>query len=242
MSCFTATAKQKVISGICDYFKRKLDLDLELFASPATRENLHYAVLFKETEEEKYSALRALIEQKNCPTIVYVSRTKRTKELAAKLTSDGFPARPFNGQMEPSEKIENQEAFIRNEVKVIVATSAFGMGADQKDVRLAIHYDISASLEDYVQEAGRAGRDPALQAGRYEFRGSGSKYMAMLLGDYGAVKYALMLSDAYLTAGVNGRTVTAAKVQGHFKRSCLHWRKGVQVVQSNGQLHCCMAG
>lgn len=164
VSCFTATAKQKVISDICEYFKRKLDLDLELFASSATRENLHYVVLYKETEEEKYSALRSLIEQKNCPTIVYVSRTKRTFDLATKLTSDGFPANPFNGKMEPNEKIANQEAFIRNEVKVIVATSAFGMGVDKKDVSLVIHYDISDSLENYVQEAGRAGRNSSLQA------------------------------------------------------------------------------
>lgn len=167
VSCFTATAKQKVISDICDYFKEKLDMDLELFASTAARENLHYVVLFKETEEEKYTALRALIEQKNCPTIVYVSRTKRTRELATKLTSDGFPARPFHGKMEANEKVETQEAFIRNEVRIIVATSAFGMGVDKKDVRLVIHYDISDSLENYVQEAGRAGRDPSLEADCY---------------------------------------------------------------------------
>ena len=167
VSCFTATAKQKVITDICDYFKRKLDVDLEIFASTATRENLHYTVLYKETDEEKYNALRDLISQKNCPTIVYVSRTKRTRELAEKLTSDGFLARPFNGQMDPNDKIANQEAFIRNEVKVMVATSAFGMGVDKKDVKLVIHYDISSSLEDYVQEAGRAGRDPAMQAECY---------------------------------------------------------------------------
>ena len=167
VSCFTATAKQKVISDICDYFKKKLDLDLEIFASSASRENLHYVVLFKETEEEKYNTLRDLIAQKDCPTIVYVSRTKRTRLLAEKLTADGFPARPFNGQMESNDKIENQEAFIKNEVKVIVATSAFGMGVDKKDVRLVIHYDISDSLENYVQEAGRAGRDPSLQAECY---------------------------------------------------------------------------
>lgn len=167
VSCFTATAKQKVISDICDYFKKKLDIDLELFASDAIRENLHYAVLYKETEEEKYATLRLLIEQKNCPTIVYVSRTKRTRELAEKLSREGFPARPFNGKMDAADKIANQEAFIRNEIKVIVATSAFGMGVDKKDVRLVIHYDISDSLENYVQEAGRAGRDPALQAECY---------------------------------------------------------------------------
>lgn len=167
VSCFTATAKQKVISDICEYFKKKLDLDLEIFASSASRENLHYVVLFKETEEEKYNTLRDLIAQKDCPTIVYVSRTRRTHQLAEKLTADGFPARPFNGQMQPNEKIENQEAFIKNEIKVIVATSAFGMGVDKKDVRLVIHYDISDSLENYVQEAGRAGRDPSLQAECY---------------------------------------------------------------------------
>ena len=167
VSCFTATAKQKVISDICEYFKKKLDLDLELFASSASRENLHYVVLFKEAEEEKYNTLRDLIAQKDCPTIVYVSRTKRTRLLSEKLTADGFPARPFNGQMESNDKIENQEAFIKNEVKVIVATSAFGMGVDKKDVRLVIHYDISDSLENYVQEAGRAGRDPSLQAECY---------------------------------------------------------------------------
>lgn len=164
VSCFTATAKQKVISDICDYFKKKLNLDLELFATNATRENLHYAVLFKETEEEKYNALRALIESRNCPTIVYVSRTRRTYDIAEKLTLDGFPAKPFNGKMESSDKIANQEAFIKNEIQVIVATSAFGMGVDKKDVKLVIHYDISDSLENYVQEAGRAGREQSLAA------------------------------------------------------------------------------
>ena len=167
VSCFTATAKQKVITDICDYFKKKLDLDLEIFASTATRENLHYTVLHKETDEEKYNALRSLIAQKNCPTIVYVSRTKRTFELASKLTSDGFKALPYNGKMESDDKITNQEAFMNNEVSVIVATSAFGMGVDKSDVKLVVHYDISDSLENYVQEAGRAGRDPSLQADCY---------------------------------------------------------------------------
>lgn len=167
VSCFTATAKRKVITDICDYFKKKLDLDLEIYASTATRENLHYTVLHKETDEEKYNALRSLIAQKKCPTIVYVSRTKRTHDLAQKLTSDGFKALPYNGKMESNEKSANQEAFMNNEVSVIVATSAFGMGVDKSDVKLVIHYDISDSLENYVQEAGRAGRDPNLQADCY---------------------------------------------------------------------------
>lgn len=167
VSCFTATAKRKVITDICDYFKKKLGLELEIYATNSARENLHYAVLYKETEEEKYNELRSLIEAKNAPTIVYVSRTRKTVELAEKLTRDGFKAKPFNGKMAANEKVENQEAFIKNEVKIIVATSAFGMGVDKKDVKLVVHYDISDSLENYVQEAGRAGRDQSLEADCY---------------------------------------------------------------------------
>lgn len=106
----------------------------------------------KETEEEKYNALRSLIAQKNCPTIVYVSRTRRTIQLAEKLTSDGFPAKPFNGKMDSNEKITNQEAFINNQVKIIVATSAFGMGVDKKDVKLVIHYHPNASPSKIIAE------------------------------------------------------------------------------------------
>lgn len=167
VSCFTATAKQKVISDILDYFKQKLSLNLELFTTQATRENLHYVVLYKETEDDKYNTLRTLIEQHDCPTIVYVSRVKKTLDLAQKLTADGFPAFPYNGKMDSAEKIANQEAFISNKVKVMVATSAFGMGVDKKDVGLVIHFDISDSLENYVQEAGRAGRDQTLLADCY---------------------------------------------------------------------------
>lgn len=167
VSCFTATAKQKVIRDICDYFRKKLDLNLEIFASSATRENLHYAVLFAETDEEKYNTLRSLIVQKNGPTIVYVSRTRRTFSLAEKLSRDGLKALPYNGKMESRDKIANQEAFMTGDVSIIVATSAFGMGVDKSDVKLVVHYDISDSLENYVQEAGRAGRDPNLQADCY---------------------------------------------------------------------------
>ena len=167
VSCFTATAKQKVISDIREYFKDNLDLDIELFSSSATRKNLRYEVICKGTDEEKYTALRWLIEQKNCPTIVYVSRTKRTDELAQKLSADGFGALPFHGKMEKQEKQTNQDAFIADEVQVMVATSAFGMGVDKPNVKLVVHYDISDSLENYVQEAGRAGRDQNLQAECY---------------------------------------------------------------------------
>ncbi len=167
VSCFTATAKQKVISDICDYFKQKLNIDLKVFAAKAERKNLRYSVLHAETADEKYSLLRNLILGRRCPTIIYVARTRRTRELAERLSHDGIDALPFNGKMDSAEKVANQNAFMSGETQVIVATSAFGMGVDKKDVGLVIHYDISDSLENYIQEAGRAGRDPHMQAECY---------------------------------------------------------------------------
>ncbi len=167
VSCFTATAKQKVISDICDYFRAKLGLELKVFAANAERKNLRYSVLHADTADEKYNLLRSLILGHNCPSIVYVSRTKRTRELAQHLVNDGIRALPFNGKMESAEKVKNQNAFMSGDAQVIVATSAFGMGVDKKDVGLVVHYNISDSLENYVQEAGRAGRDPQMQAECY---------------------------------------------------------------------------
>lgn len=167
VSCFTATAKQKVIQDICDYFYKTLDIHLELFASTASRTNLRYSVIYTETASDKYLKLRSLVSEFSCPTIVYVSRTKRTIDLARKLTADGMRALPFYGKMDRDEKISNQDAFMNGSVRIIVATSAFGMGVDKKDVGLVVHYDISDSLENYVQEAGRAGRDPELTARCY---------------------------------------------------------------------------
>ncbi len=167
VSCFTATAKQKVIEDIRIYFKEKLDLDFEVFSSKASRTNLHYQVFEKNTEEEKYIAARDLIDEKNCPTIIYVSRTRRAYELAERFTKDGYAAKPYHGKMDKQEKSANQDSFINGEVQIMVATSAFGMGVDKKDVGMVIHYEISDSLENYIQEAGRAGRDENITADCY---------------------------------------------------------------------------
>jgi ATP-dependent DNA helicase RecQ len=164
VSCFTATAKQKVIEDIRDYFREKLSLELELFTSKASRTNLHYKVFEKGNEEDKYQMLRDLIEVKKCPAIIYVSRTLKAYKLAERLTQDGFNAKPYHGKMEVKEKTANQNAFISGEVSTMVATSAFGMGVDKKDVGMVVHYEISDSLENYVQEAGRAGRDEKITA------------------------------------------------------------------------------
>jgi len=167
VSCFTATAKQKVIADIKEYFKSKLSLELEVFSSNTARSNLQYHILHEENDAAKYLKLRQLITDNNCPTIVYVSRTKMTERLANKLTEDNFPAKPYHGQMDKQDRKLNQDLFMRGEVNIIVATTAFGMGVDKKDVGMVIHYNISDSLENYVQEAGRAGRDENINADCY---------------------------------------------------------------------------
>ena len=167
ISCFTATAKQKVIEDIRGYFKDRLAVELELFATNTSRTNLHYVVYNKGSEEEKYDMLRDLIESKDCPVIVYTSRTHRATMLAEQLREDGFDARAYHGKMDVKQKKENQDAFMAGDVRIIVATSAFGMGVDKKDVGMVIHYEISDSLENYVQEAGRAGRDENIKADCY---------------------------------------------------------------------------
>lgn len=167
VSCFTATAKPKVIDDIRAYFREKLSLELQLFTSSASRTNLQYKVFQKGNEEEKYQAVRDLLESKNCPTIIYVSRTRKAYDLAKRLRSDGFSALPYHGKMEKQEKSENQDSFIRGETQIMVATSAFGMGVDKKDVGMVIHFEISDSLENYIQEAGRAGRDENIVADCY---------------------------------------------------------------------------
>ncbi len=164
VSCFTATAKPQVIDDIRKYFSETLSLDLVVFDSKISRTNLQYKVFEKGNEEEKYLALRGLIEERNCPAIIYVSRTRKAYQLAERLTKDGLNAKPYHGRMDVKEKTANQEAFISGDVSVMVATSAFGMGVDKKDVGMVVHYEISDSLENYIQEAGRAGRDENIVA------------------------------------------------------------------------------
>lgn len=164
VSCFTATAKQKVIQDIVQYFQQNLSLHLQVFQANIARTNLQYKVYESQDEITKYNNVRSLIESKNCPTIIYVSRTRKAYDLAQRLSADGFDAKPYHGKMDIKEKNQNQNDFIAGKVQIMVATSAFGMGVDKKDIAMVIHYEISDSLENYVQESGRAGRDENISA------------------------------------------------------------------------------
>ncbi|MDD6462014.1 MAG: RecQ family ATP-dependent DNA helicase, partial [Bifidobacteriaceae bacterium] len=168
VSCFTATAKKQVIADIRDYFHNQTGKALRLFATTAQRHNLHYRAIAVDAHDDagRYRTLRELITEKDpCPpTIVFVARRKQATELADKLSRDGIPACAFHGGMSVVEKMTSQEAFLSGAINVMVATKAFGMGIDKSDVQRVIHYTVSESLEDYMQESGRAGRDEHIQA------------------------------------------------------------------------------
>lgn len=103
VSCFTATAKQKVIEDIRNYFREKLSIDLDVFSSSASRTNLQYRVFSRDEEEAKYTTVRELISEYNCPTIIYTSRTRKAYDLAERLTRDGFNAKPYHGKIREGE-------------------------------------------------------------------------------------------------------------------------------------------
>ena len=167
VSCFTATAKPAVIEDIVNYFQEKLGLELAIFIADTRRENLHFGVYEVVDKVQKYQKLKNLLTEKDGPRIIYVSRTKIAEELAEQLRRDGFNSRAYHGQMDADEKIQIQNDFMEGKTDIIIATSAFGMGVDKDNVSMVIHYEISPSLENYIQEAGRAARKEDINADCY---------------------------------------------------------------------------
>ncbi len=210
VSCFTATAKPKVISDICDYFRDRLGITLKRFTTDVARTNLRYTVLFRTSDEDKYQTLRDLLDGTKCPAIVYVTRTKAAEKIAERLGKDGFDAKAFHGQMEVNTKVKAQDDFMSGKVRIIVATSAFGMGVDKSDVGLVVHYEISDSLENYIQEAGRAGRDVNSQAECY-----------VLYNDDDLNKHFILLNQTKLTLSEINQVWSAVK-KLTAKHDCIH--------------------
>ncbi len=170
VACFTATAKQDVTAEILAHFRDELGLDLALFEGGVERDNLSFEVQLAGKHEKDARIHAILAEHLGGPSapmgaaIVYASRRARTEELADRLQREGWAVEAFHAGIEAPDKKRIQDAFVAGDLTVICATNAFGMGVDKEDVRLVIHADIPASLENYIQEAGRAGRDrePAL--------------------------------------------------------------------------------
>lgn len=161
--CLTATAKPDVVTDILDYFRDKLGIELALFNGGANRTNLDFNVVPTTSAEKLAHIYQVLLT--NLPedmaggAIVYCASRKGAEEVAAFLREKGLPAEHFHAGMQPEAKKNVQGRFVGGELRVIVATNAFGMGIDKPNVRLVIHADIPGSLENYLQEAGRAGRD-----------------------------------------------------------------------------------
>lgn len=149
----TATATPQVAVDIQD---RLGFHDYNVLMGSFRRENLSYVV--RKVEDKNGEVLRVLQRVPGC-SIVYVRRRATTIELAEYLSKKGIPALPYNAGMSMEQRSANQNRWMNDEVKVIVATNAFGMGIDKPNVRMVIHQDIPDSLEAYFQEAGRAGRD-----------------------------------------------------------------------------------
>ncbi len=164
VSCFTATARKEVIQDIIAYFEKRLELKMQLYSTAQGRQNLDYDTLKIVDADTKMVRLVELLEGTDTPAIVYVSRVKTSEKLSRALKHRGFNAEAYNGKMVREEKTRIQEGFLGNEIRIIVATSAFGMGVDKDNVAMVIHYEISSSLENYVQEAGRAGRNEKMDA------------------------------------------------------------------------------
>ncbi len=161
--CLTATAKPDVIQDITDHFKTKLGIILKLLDGGAVRENLSFEIIPTD-KGKKLGDLVNILEDAfpksgTSGAIVYCSTRSATERAAAFLKERGFAAAHYHAGLKPEEKHDVQKAFADGELRVIAATNAFGMGIDKPDVRLVVHADIPGSLENYIQEAGRAGRD-----------------------------------------------------------------------------------
>ncbi len=149
----TATATRDVVKDI------QIQLALrspQIFRSGFSRENLSYSVI---REEGKLHRLLQLLNNVPGTALIYVRNRKLTKETAIFLQQKGISADHYHAGLEAEERFRKQEDWIKNKIRVMVCTNAFGMGIDKPDVRLVVHLDVPDTLEAYFQEAGRAGRD-----------------------------------------------------------------------------------
>jgi len=150
----TATATPKVQLDI----QKNLQMEeADVFISSFNRKNLFYEVRPK--KETKKQLIRFLKEHKGKSGIIYCLSRKKVEEIAQLLNVNGFKAVPYHAGLDADVRVKNQDDFLNEEVEIVVATIAFGMGIDKPDVRFVVHYDVPKSLEGYYQETGRGGRD-----------------------------------------------------------------------------------
>lgn len=150
----TATATPEVVKDICD--KLQFRQGHKIFKKSFSRPNIQYIV---RPTDSKIQQIVHILSRVQGTAIVYVRSRKRTKEIAEQLIAQGISAANYHAGLSFEDKQVRQDAWKNGSLRVIVATNAFGMGIDKPDVRIVIHHDLPPSLEEYYQEAGRAGRD-----------------------------------------------------------------------------------
>lgn len=161
VSAFTATATAEVKEDILAFLALN---DPYVSISGVTRENLHYRVV---RPPNKYGFLSHYLREQLGASdhedqgtgIIYCATRKLVEQVATALKKDGFSSAGYHGGMDTEERNKVQDGFMRDDVRIIVATNAFGMGIDKPDVRFVVHYNMPKNMEAYYQEAGRAGRD-----------------------------------------------------------------------------------
>lgn len=161
--CLTATAKPEVVQDMLSHFRDRVGVELQVLNGGAKRDNLDFDFV-PTTPAEKFSRVYQLLRQElpdgaQGGAIVYCASRKQTEQIAEYLEQKGVAAGFFHAGLASETKKLTQQRFIGGQLQVIAATNAFGMGIDKPDVRLVIHADMPGSLENYLQEAGRAGRD-----------------------------------------------------------------------------------
>ena len=149
----TASATPEVVTDIMDKLRFNAP---NVFARSLARDNISYIV---RNDNDKYRQLLKILTSTTGSAIVYVRSRMRTREIADLLVKNGISADYYHAGLLPEEKTDKQERWKQENIRVIVATNAFGMGIDKPDVRVVVHVDPPSSLEEYYQEAGRAGRD-----------------------------------------------------------------------------------
>ena len=152
----TATATERVIDDIITHLGLR---DPRTFNLGIFRDNLHYEVRHTAKEIAKQQHLVRLLREIEGTGIVYCASIKHCEEVARILQAEGLDAAHYHGRLAAARRRETQDRFMEGGLKAIVATNAFGMGIDKPDIRFVIHYDMPGSLEAYIQESGRAGRD-----------------------------------------------------------------------------------
>ena len=152
----TATATERVRQDILTQLELRQPM---IHIASFNRPNLYYEVIAKQGKQQSYAELLRQIQRNPGAGIIYCFSRKSVEQIAESLQKDGIIAIPYHGGMNSKEREANQNRWIRDDARIMVATIAFGMGINKPDVRFVIHYDLPRNIEGYYQESGRAGRD-----------------------------------------------------------------------------------